>query len=58
MEEERIFSGFCRAANGMRTILCEYDETGRLIGMDCVGEVCELKESCENYKKARSPEKE
>ena len=52
MEEERIINGFCKATNDIRTIFCEYDEQGELCHMDCAGAACELKESCENYKKA------
>jgi len=53
MEEERIINGFCKNTNGIRSIFCEYDEQGNLIAMDCAGENCELKESCENYRKAK-----
>jgi len=56
MEEERIINGFCKATNDIRTIFCEYDEQGALSYMDCAGESCELKESCENYKKAQAGE--
>ena len=56
MEEERIINGFCKSANDIRTIFCEYDTEGNLSHMDCTGEDCELKESCENYKKALARE--
>ena len=56
MEEERIINGFCKSANDIRTIFCEYDEEGTLTHMDCAGHFCELKESCENYKKALARE--
>ena len=56
MEEERMISGFCKAANSIRTIVCEYDENGALCHMDCAEKNCELRESCENYKKALAGE--
>ena len=52
MEEERIINGFCKARNDIMTIFCEYDEKGELTFMDCSGQGCDLKESCENYRRA------
>jgi len=56
MEEERIINGFCKAKNDITTIFCEYDAEGKLAFMDCSGLGCELKESCENYRRAISEE--
>ena len=52
MEEERIINGFCKARNDIMTIFCEYDEKGELTFMDCSGQGCDLKESCDNYRRA------
>ena len=48
--DERFLSGFCRAGDMMRRVLCEYEDTPggeRLVSMSCGHDSCEFAASCE-----------
>lgn len=59
MEEEReeIVSGYCRAWNQSRTVVCEYrkSEDGILMAADCDYPRCVHSGSCEVMKRAARP---
>lgn len=60
METEEFLSGYCRTANGINSVCCEYtEEEGRkaLRSMDCAHEKCLHTAACEIYKEAHSLEK-
>ncbi len=58
MEEERFISGFCKAQNQTRMVICVFETTGEgeenLVETDCAWGVCEHSESCQLICSART----
>ncbi len=50
MEEERFVSGFCKAQNQTRMVICVFEETApgshTLVETDCAWGCCEHSASC------------
>ncbi len=45
MEKESFFSGYCRTADGSRTV-CVITENGKLIAVDCSFDTCPYTGNC------------
>ena len=56
--EEVFYSGFCKALNETRTVLCEFDEEGALLSADCAYGNCPHSLSCRLMEPVREREGE